>query len=179
MMNRRRLGSKDIALDANSLRVLWKGDTGGTNYPLFVQPVSVLDISTSTFYPIEWYGAKLVNGGDYEAYGFFMTPAAASITITPVLNVTADGTARNIRCKTSRLSAVDDAQAAASTTGFATVAIPSGTNNFIYFHAIAQTLTWSASASEFVQLSFYRDAGVAADTVEADIYLMGWKLDYA
>ena len=103
MMNRRRLGSKDIHLDANSLRVLWLADAGGSNFPQFVPVTRGFNDSTSA--QIEGIagsggleGPRLPDGADAYGMALMMTPSGytGTLTVTPVIRHTA-GVSGDIR----------------------------------------------------------------------------------
>jgi len=183
MMNRRRLGSKDIYLDANSLRVLWKGDVGGgNNYPKFITPFSgYRDGSPVALY---FWGAFLADNEYDEAFGGFISPVAATITLTPVVLFTSDGSAHDIYCQTGwDFGGCGDALLSntpgAGLGGFDAIELPAGTNNYEYLICLSQTVSFAVDANDFVQAYFARDATDVADTLGASCYLFGWKVAYS
>jgi hypothetical protein len=189
MMNRRRLGSKDIHLDANSLRPLWLADAGGGNFPEFIPAIAGYDSTLASAIFIDvglgvTLGINLPGGNEADGGGWFKTPAGytGTLTVTPLITFwnSAGGNIRVVMQYKVRPIDGDDGTYTSGTE--TTVTLPSGTGTHpsagdaMSLSSIAASV--SISAESIVMLNMYRDGDDVLDTYADQIDIWGFKVEY-
>ena len=188
MMNRRRLGSKDIHLDANSLRVLWKGDAGGGNFPQFVTPMYGWNFTDSVQIPLTSSGRtsfeiELPADKTAAGIGSLITPTGytGTVTISTVVLIPTNIAVKfrtNIVNKWQVQSGGGGEWPVDSTSGLSSdeeVDTSGASNNTLYAVASRQ-LTVTEQVFLFFQGT--RLGLDAFDTWNQSIKLHGWLIEY-
>ena len=180
MRRRYRLGGKDLHLDANSLRVLWKGDAGGGgNSPVWVPSLVGWNSTTSALvYPTASVsspnGILMSTTENIRAYGWFATPAGYSgtITVSAIFRSTA-GTG-NIRLLNDILFTDYFTSLGPDATSGNTLVPAAGAAGAYKVLPISVALTAQAA----VRLACLRSGSHTDDTYSQSLFFFGWEVVY-
>jgi len=185
MMNRRRLGGKDIHLDANSLRVLWKVDAGGGLFPQFVITHGHTNVTDGTD-NANWSGAsvKMDDLKNINCQGAFIIPAGyagETITIEALAAVNSVVNANLYLYADVSYKPVGDAT---TTTDFynggAFFTLNPSTEGWDVgdWYAIASITLSTPAAGDLVFPYFQRDASHVNDTYGTHMRFLGWRITW-
>jgi len=175
MMNRRRLGSKDIHLDANSLRPLWLADAGGGG-TVFVQPASGYDEDAGAFVDRNdgTYLFRITGVQDISVHGVGRAPKA-NPSCSVIINHNSDENGY-IYCNLSLTYYIIGGILTTTATGFTQVAMVASFPDQSNVKIMTTTLT-GASAGDLVRFFFRRDANHASDTNNDRIDVLGFLME--
>jgi len=145
---------------------------------LWVPCVNIFNSTDSAYDQNYTYrrGWWLTDNKSVTAHGTFCIPSdfVSGMTVTPIGVV--GGTGNAYTYSEATYGALGQANTThTDTSAYAATGVV-GTLYFDDLHA-ALSLT-SAAAGDYVNLTFVRDATNAADTVDTDIYFMGWLVSY-